>query len=152
LWSTILKYYNEYRVHRSLAGATPAEKGGGPTQPLVRIARYRWQSHCQGLFELPSLLEPSNHEFATDTLKYELRARGALPLAECLSIAVSLAQGLEHLHGHRPWNGVQDTTRRMLRVSKRGHDAMNQRTTMLNHLMGRLATFDVVGKGDSPPF
>lgn len=26
-------YYNEYRVHRSLMGATPAEKGGSPCQP-----------------------------------------------------------------------------------------------------------------------
>jgi hypothetical protein len=47
-------YYNEYRVHRSLAGATPAEKGGGPTPPSTSLAHYHWQSHCQGLFELPA--------------------------------------------------------------------------------------------------
>jgi transposase InsO family protein len=46
-------YYNECRVHRSLAGATPAEKGGGASQPSTNLAHYRWQSHCHGLFELP---------------------------------------------------------------------------------------------------
>ena len=46
-------YYNESRVHRSLAGATPAEKGGCPSQSSASLGHYRWQSHCQGLFELP---------------------------------------------------------------------------------------------------
>jgi transposase InsO family protein len=46
-------YYNEYRVHRSLAGATPTEKGGGASQPSTSLAHYRWRSHRQGLFELP---------------------------------------------------------------------------------------------------
>ena len=46
-------YYNECRVHRSLAGATPAENGGGARQPSTSLARNRWQSHRQGLFELP---------------------------------------------------------------------------------------------------
>ena len=47
------EYYNEYRVHRSLAGVTPAEKGGGASQLPANLGHYRWQSHCQGLFELP---------------------------------------------------------------------------------------------------
>ena len=46
-------YYNECRVHRSLEGATPAEKGGGVSQPSTSLAHYRWQSDCHGLFELP---------------------------------------------------------------------------------------------------
>jgi putative transposase len=46
-------YYNECRVHRSLAGVTPVEKGGGAGQPSASLANYRWQSHCHGLFELP---------------------------------------------------------------------------------------------------
>jgi hypothetical protein len=28
-------------------------KGGGVRQPSTSLAHYRWQSHCQGLFELP---------------------------------------------------------------------------------------------------
>jgi putative transposase len=47
------RYYNDHRVHQSLAGATPAEKGGGASRLSASLGRYRWQSHCQGLFELP---------------------------------------------------------------------------------------------------
>jgi putative transposase len=47
------QYYNEHRVHRSLAGMTPAEKGGSPSQPSASLGHYRWQSHCLELFELP---------------------------------------------------------------------------------------------------
>jgi len=46
-------YYNELRVHQSLEGATPAEKGGGRVGPSAQLDRYRWERHCQGLFELP---------------------------------------------------------------------------------------------------
>jgi transposase InsO family protein len=46
-------YYNEHRVHRSLTGETPAEKSGDPGQQSADLGHYRWQSHCQGLFELP---------------------------------------------------------------------------------------------------
>src|SRR5213594_4185048 len=34
------------------------------------------------------------------TLKYDLRTRGALPVVECIQIALSLTCALEHLHGH----------------------------------------------------
>ncbi len=34
------------------------------------------------------------------TLKHELRTRGALPVAECVQIALSLTRALAHLHGH----------------------------------------------------
>ena len=47
------RYYNEHRVHQSLAGATPAEQGGCPSQPSASLSHYRWQSHCQDLFQLP---------------------------------------------------------------------------------------------------
>jgi transposase InsO family protein len=46
-------YYDDHRVHQSLAGGTPAEKGGNPSQPPASLGHYRWQSHCQSLFELP---------------------------------------------------------------------------------------------------
>ena len=46
-------YYNEHRVHRSLEGMTPAEKGGSSSQASASLVHYRWQSHCQDLFELP---------------------------------------------------------------------------------------------------
>ncbi len=47
------RYYNEHRVHQSLAGATPAEQGGCPSQPAASLGHYRRQSHCQQLFQLP---------------------------------------------------------------------------------------------------
>ena len=34
------------------------------------------------------------------TLKHDLRTRGALPVAECIQIALSLTRALEHLHAH----------------------------------------------------
>ena len=34
------------------------------------------------------------------TLKHDLRTRGALPVAECVQIALSLTRALEHLHAH----------------------------------------------------
>ena len=46
-------YYNDHRVHQSLAGATPAEQGGGPSPPSADLGHYCWQSHCQDLFTLP---------------------------------------------------------------------------------------------------
>jgi len=46
-------YYNQRRVHQSLNGATPEEHGGRPISLPVDLKHYSWQSHCNGLFELP---------------------------------------------------------------------------------------------------
>ena len=46
-------YYNEFRVHPSLEGATPEGKSGGPTGKPANFEHYEWQSHCHGLFKLP---------------------------------------------------------------------------------------------------
>lgn len=46
-------YYDDHRVYQSLAGGTPAEKGGSPNPRPASLGHYRWQSHCQSLFELP---------------------------------------------------------------------------------------------------
>lgn len=46
-------YYNDFRVHQSLAGATPTEKNGHAGTVAASFDQYRWQSHCGGLFELP---------------------------------------------------------------------------------------------------
>ena len=46
-------YYNLHRVHRSLAGVTPAERGGGAGPMLAKLERYGWQVHCRGLFQTP---------------------------------------------------------------------------------------------------
>jgi len=46
-------YYNQRRVHQSLNGATPEEQGGRPISLPVDLKHYRWQPHCNGLFELP---------------------------------------------------------------------------------------------------
>lgn len=46
-------YYNQFRVHQSLEGATPAEKGGRSTAQPINLEQYTWQAHCHGLFELP---------------------------------------------------------------------------------------------------
>ncbi|MHC1763100.1 MAG: integrase core domain-containing protein [Verrucomicrobiia bacterium] len=46
-------YFNESRVHQSLAGDTPAEKAGGSAPPVANLFDYGWQSQCHGLVQLP---------------------------------------------------------------------------------------------------
>jgi hypothetical protein len=46
-------YYNGHRVHRALAGLTPAQRAGALRPAPAALDRYGWQRHCEGLFELP---------------------------------------------------------------------------------------------------
>ena len=46
-------YYNNVRVHRSLNGATPAERAGFPSPPRANFTEYHWTRHCRGLFQTP---------------------------------------------------------------------------------------------------
>ena len=46
-------YYNTSRVHQSLSGNTPDEKSGNPRPNGAALHSYRWQQHCQGLFQIP---------------------------------------------------------------------------------------------------
>ena len=48
-------YYNQHRCHTGLAGATPAKRSGGPTQPSAKLESYTWRQHCHGLFQTPTL-------------------------------------------------------------------------------------------------
>jgi putative transposase len=46
-------YYNEHRVHRSLAGITPAQRAGASSAAPAALDCYGWQPHCRGLFQIP---------------------------------------------------------------------------------------------------
>jgi len=46
-------YYNGHRVHRALAGLTPAQRAGALCPAPAALDHFGWQQHCQGLFELP---------------------------------------------------------------------------------------------------
>jgi putative transposase len=46
-------YYNAYRVHRSLAGTTPARRAGASLPAPASLGRHAWQQHCRGLFQTP---------------------------------------------------------------------------------------------------
>ncbi len=46
-------FYNNFRTHRSLGGATPAERAGRPSPPRANFAEYHWTRHCRGLFQTP---------------------------------------------------------------------------------------------------
>lgn len=46
-------YYNAHRVHRALAGSTPAQRTGAPPAPAT-LAGCAWQQHCRGLFSDPN--------------------------------------------------------------------------------------------------
>jgi len=46
-------YYNAARVHRGLAGDTPAELAGAPSSTPAALDQYGWQQHCRGLFQVP---------------------------------------------------------------------------------------------------
>jgi transposase InsO family protein len=41
------------RVHRAIAGLTPAQFAGALSPARAALDHYGWQQHCRGLFELP---------------------------------------------------------------------------------------------------
>jgi putative transposase len=47
-------FYNQYRCHSGLRGATPAHQSGAPALPHACLDSYRWQQHCNGLFQTPA--------------------------------------------------------------------------------------------------
>jgi len=50
---TFRDYYNEFRVHRSLDGTTPAQRAGAALPRPAALNTYTWRQHCQGLFQTP---------------------------------------------------------------------------------------------------
>jgi transposase InsO family protein len=46
-------YYNADRVHRSLDGTTPAQRGGAFSPAPASLDRHAWRRHCRGLFQTP---------------------------------------------------------------------------------------------------
>jgi putative transposase len=46
-------YHNGHRVHRGLAGFTPAQCAGAPAPVPALLDHYAWQQHCRGLFQIP---------------------------------------------------------------------------------------------------
>ena len=46
-------YYNQYRCHSGLAGATPAQRSGVPPPPIAKLESYSWRQHCNGFFHIP---------------------------------------------------------------------------------------------------
>ncbi|MCP3867146.1 MAG: transposase [Gammaproteobacteria bacterium] len=46
-------YYNLHRTHRSLAGDTSAEVAGVVTKFPIKLNKFRWQSHCRRIYQLP---------------------------------------------------------------------------------------------------
>ena len=49
------KYYNETRVHSSLALKTPSEKASNSkkTTNSILLNQHRWKTHANGLYQLP---------------------------------------------------------------------------------------------------
>ncbi len=45
--------FNRSRVHSSLGGHTPAEVSGERVNRQATLHRFRWQTHCRGLYQLP---------------------------------------------------------------------------------------------------
>jgi transposase InsO family protein len=48
------EYYNADRVHRALAGSTPAQCAGAPSPAPAALDHYAWRQHCRGLFRTPT--------------------------------------------------------------------------------------------------
>jgi putative transposase len=48
-----MDYYNAHRVHRALAGSTPAQGAGAPSPATAAVNHYAWQRHCRTLFQTP---------------------------------------------------------------------------------------------------
>jgi transposase InsO family protein len=47
-------YYNRQRTHSSLEGQTPFEISDQKQTKIINLKNYRWQTHCRGLFQLPT--------------------------------------------------------------------------------------------------
>ena len=45
--------HNRSRTHQGVAGDTPEEKANAQTPEPANLHNYTWQSHCDGLFQLP---------------------------------------------------------------------------------------------------
>ena len=50
---TFRRYYNQSRVHQGLTGNTPEEIAGAQAPQPASLHDYTWQSHGNGLFQLP---------------------------------------------------------------------------------------------------
>ncbi len=46
-------YYNRQRVHRALAGSTPARRADALCPAPAALDHYGWQQRCRGLFQIP---------------------------------------------------------------------------------------------------
>jgi transposase InsO family protein len=46
-------YYNEFRVHSSLAAKTPSENAEQVEKSPINLDNYDWKIHCKGLFHTP---------------------------------------------------------------------------------------------------
>lgn len=46
-------YYNHHRAHSSLNGVTPAISAGTDANSVVDLRRFRWRTHCRGLYQTP---------------------------------------------------------------------------------------------------
>jgi putative transposase len=46
-------YYNEYRVHSSLGGHTPAHFTCERVNRQAALGHFHWQTHCHGIYQLP---------------------------------------------------------------------------------------------------
>jgi len=46
-------YYKIHRTHRSLGGDTPDEVAGIVTKWPIKLEKFRWQTHCRGIYQLP---------------------------------------------------------------------------------------------------
>jgi putative transposase len=46
-------YYNAHRVHRSLDGATPAQRAGASIPAPASLDHHAWRQHCRALFQTP---------------------------------------------------------------------------------------------------
>ncbi len=45
------QYYNQHRVHQSLAGKTPVTASGDIQSQSAKLDQYSWQPHCNGLYQ-----------------------------------------------------------------------------------------------------
>jgi len=46
-------HFNELRIHQGIAGKVPNEMADLEETKIASIEGYRWQSYCNGLFQMP---------------------------------------------------------------------------------------------------
>lgn len=90
-------YEREFKGIRSFEPISRTHEG---FVDILQVGRNEAEGWFYYVMELADPMDADSGEYQPRTLASELKRRGALPLDECIQLALSLARGLSELHRH----------------------------------------------------